>query len=383
MESACKATKRIWDKNKSALKQWGKKVKYDKYIYDRKKSYKNIIDNFDLMNSVFVQKERSFLEEYLSKNEYFIQVGKLFSQFIDRLQENMSLVFTQDEYGDFYKIIYWSKKEISEIIPSVDCCSRTPDTKIFDSSEILDLWIYIDDNITEKYAVVNKIDQNTIEVMIALDSVVKISVNYQGITNESIKVLSLYDMCNNDLWPWRPSQMKLTLFSEDSYDSILSMPIASSIPLLDIHYSSYSIFSSDMLWLLKISEKYPQLRISVNFESHKVNFEKCIYVKVNTKELKFMFKGKQWCFKNCSQNYFKIVWIQSEIRYHQSEGLIVIKAYSIIDCKWELITDSKFENINEDIIKLLKGSAWYDENFYIFTDIESIALDVTYVNKNI
>ena len=190
-------------------------------------------------------------------------------------------------------------------------------------------------------------------------------------------------MCNNDLWPWRPSQMKLTLFSEDSYDSILSMPIASSIPLLDIHYSSYSIFSSDMLWLLKISEKYPQLRISVNFESHKVNFEKCIYVKVNTKELKFMFKGKQWCFKNCSQNYFKIVWIQSEIRYHQSEGLIVIKAYSIIDCKWELITDSKFENINEDIIKLLKGSAWYDENFYIFTDIESIALDVTYVNKSI
>ena len=177
MESACKATKRIWDKNKSALKQWGKKVKHDKYIYDRKKSYKNIINNFDLMNSVFVRKDGSFTEGNLSKNKYFIQVSKLFSQFIDGLQENMSLVFTQNEYGNFYKIMYWYKKEISEIIPSVNCCSRTPDTKIFDSSEILDLWIYIDDNITKKFAVVNKIDQNTIEVMIALESIVKISVN--------------------------------------------------------------------------------------------------------------------------------------------------------------------------------------------------------------
>ena len=191
-------------------------------------------------------------------------------------------------------------------------------------------------------------------------------------------------MCNNDLWPWRPSQMKLTLFSEDNYDSILSMPIASSITLLDIHYPDCSIFSSNMLWLLKISEKYPQLRISTNFKLHNVNFEKCVFMKVNTKELKCIFNDKQWCFKNCNQNYFNIVWDQSEIEYHQSEGLIVLKAYSIIDCKWELITDSKFENINEDIIELLKIDTWInDTNFYIITDIESIALDLTYVNHYI
>ena len=138
MQSVCKETKEIWDKNQTSFIRWGKDYRSKKATCSS-----NVLKRPRINYDMFLF--RCEFKRYASKSQieldpYLEYYNKQFVYLIENMNNDEALIFdTSDLEYDSYEIHFWNEAEISWILPSTNWPSYEPGIKVFSLSESTEL----------------------------------------------------------------------------------------------------------------------------------------------------------------------------------------------------------------------------------------------------
>ena len=118
------------------------------------------LDNLN-ENARYLRPNRSWLDLFSLSLSYIFDFNNFdFTILIDNLSENEAIIIdSHDDIFKWYRVHYWSKDTISDILPAIKCPSFKSETKIFKTFEIKEIgkFIYYQNHI--KSIVIENIDE--------------------------------------------------------------------------------------------------------------------------------------------------------------------------------------------------------------------------------
>ena len=160
-------TKDIWDRNREQLKYIGRDFKRDieldklKQSRRRLRPKRNWLDLFSLSLSYY-------FDSYFSNTNFDI------TNLTDNLTEDEVIIIdSHDNVFNFFKIHFWRKDRILDILPAIKCPSFKSETKIFKTSEMFEIGKFINDQDYTKSVVIENMNEK-LSIKLVYGNTVKI-----------------------------------------------------------------------------------------------------------------------------------------------------------------------------------------------------------------
>ena len=382
LESINKKTSDIWDQNKEVLKYWGRDLKLNLHLeFDLFKFSENILLKVELFK---FQTDRFYRFNWDTKKTQEekikeLKIDSLILQLCNQLNEDNAIVFQKWDFIN-NKIFLQTRTEITEMIPSSKCTSSILEIKMFDDSQVQDLWKYIIDSIKLKWVIVKKNENNTFEVDSITSHHFFYRKDYNILKEEFRGRLITYYSCPVSNCICKPKTLLfhcncLNESSEELIDKIWGLSLLENAHRLKVIGDVETL--SQMSYLSRIKQQFPKLEILFDFNSRRydIKWNRNSQININSRFITLVTKGEERIFHIRGDNQwfvFKIL----DLEFIEKENIAIINWGWISLQNVLLQTNSKSEIKDQTLIDKLKEKTRLENDEYIIVDTSALELQI-------